>query len=110
MLRASATRTKRTVAIRSIADPGIDPQLEWGRELLAFTDAAVNADAESMASARDALELVGGSDAVVRAAGCVGTFQMMNRLMDVLGVRADAAWMPVADDLGIVVPDHLCPD
>lgn len=70
-------------------------------ELVAFTDAAVARDRSSMALARDAFATVGGRDAVVRAAGCVGNFQMMNRLMDVLGV---------AEELGLGLPEHLRPD
>mgnify|MGYP003538313951 CR=1 FL=1 len=109
MLRASAAQTNRSVSLKAVTDLSIDSQLKWGRELLAFTDAAVTRDAQTMALARESLVLVGGLGAVVRAAGCVGTFQMMNRLMDTLGVRVDASRLALAAELGITVPTHLRP-
>lgn len=109
MLRASATETSRSLTLDAAIDPTIDSQLEWGAELLAFTDAAVARNEGAMASARTALEAVGGRDAVVRAAGCVANFQMMNRLLDTLGVKVGRAGVTLADELGVDVPEHLLP-
>ncbi len=109
MLRASAIHTNRSFSLEAIVDPAIDPHLTWGRELLAFTDGAVGRDQETMASARAALAAAGGRDAVVRAAACVGNFQMMNRLLDALGVRVDRKGVALAQKLGIDVPEHLLP-
>lgn len=109
MLRASATHTNRSISLEAIADPNVDSGLQWGRELLAFTDAAVGRDGVAMATSRTALALAGGRDAVVGAAGCVANFQMMNRLLDTLGVRVARNRLPLAKHLGVDVPDHLLP-
>ena len=110
MLRASANQTNRRHALGAVVDPTIESHLEWGGALLAFTDAAVAREAEAMTSARIILEGLGGWTAVVRAAGCVGSFQMMNRLMDTLGVKVSRAGAALAKELDLHVPGHLLPD
>ncbi len=109
MLRVSGKRTDRPVDLRAIIDPFADPLLAGGRELLAFADAAVLRDADEMPGAREALRRVTGDDGVVRAAGCAGNFEMMNRLLDAIGVRVNEPGMGLATELGIDVPDHLRP-
>ena len=109
MLRVSSKRTDRPVDLRAIVDPFADPLLACGAELLAFADAAVLRDAEEMPGAREALRRVAGDEAVVRAAGCAGNFQMMNRLLDAIGVRVNEAGLGLATELGIDVPEHLRP-
>ena len=109
MLRASAIQTNRNFSLEAIVDPDTDSHLRWGRELLAFTDAAIGRDPETMAPTRAALAALGGRDAVVRAAGCVGTFQMMNRLLDTLGVKVDRKGLALAEELDLDVPEHLLP-
>ena len=76
---------------------------------MVFTDAALARDRAAMRSAREALKLVAGPEAVVRAAGCVGNFQIMNRLMDTLGVPVSRAGLALAEELGLDLPDHLMP-
>lgn len=56
----------------------------------------------------EALKLVAGPEAVVRAAGCAGNFQIMNRLMDTLGVPVSRR-LALAEELGLDLPDHLMP-
>ncbi len=62
-----------------------------------------------MPLARAALLGVGGPEAVVRAAACVGNFEMMNRLLDATGVRVTRDGMAVAREPGLDVPTHLHP-
>jgi hypothetical protein len=109
MLRASAARTGRPVDLRALVDPMADPLLLAGRELVAFTDAAVLRDIDEMPLARRALLDAAGPAAVVRAAAVAGNFEMMNRLLDAIGVSVRAGGMAVADELGLRVPDHLRP-
>lgn len=109
MLRASSTRTHRPVDLRALVDPARDPLLPAGRELLAFTDAAVLRDPHEMPAARDALLRAAGEAAVIRAAACAGNFEMMNRLLDAIGVPVSTGGMALAADLGLAVPDHLHP-
>lgn len=109
MLRASSRHTARPADLRAVLDPFSDSLVPAGRELLAFTDAAVFADTAEMPLARRELIQVAGEDATVRAAAVVGNFQMMNRLLDALGVRVGANAMRLANELGLRVPTHLRP-
>ncbi len=109
MLRVSSNRTNRPVDLLSIVDVSIEPVLPWGRELLAFTDAAVLRDDDELPLARASLQRLAGDAGVVRAAACAGNFEMMNRLLDATGVRVPSAGMTLADELGIDVPEHLHP-
>ncbi|MDH4278332.1 MAG: hypothetical protein OEW83_09650 [Acidimicrobiia bacterium] len=105
----SAERTDRTHDLRAIVDPMADPLLPAGAELTAFTDAAVLRDAHEMPSARTALLDAAGEAAVIRAAAVAGNFQMMNRLLDAIGVRVHRGGMTIAAQLGLTVPPHLLP-
>ena len=107
MLRASSIKTERPADLVAVVDPMRDPLLPAGSELLAFTDAAILGDHEEMPPARRALLTAAGPDAVVRAAAVAGNFQMMNRLLDAVGVAVPAGRVPLADELGLRIPDHL---
>jgi len=109
MLRASATSTGRQADLRALVDPMRPSLLPAGSELLAFTDAAVLRDADEMPVARQALLEVAGPAAVVRAAAVAGNFEMMNRLLDAIGVAVRGPSLALADELGLRVPDHLRP-
>ena len=109
MLRVSAERTGRSHNLRAVVDPMSDSELPAGFELAAFTDAAVLRDRHEMAAARRSLMSAAGEAAVLRAAAVAGNFQMMNRLLDAIGVRVDRRRMKLADELGLTVPDHLRP-
>lgn len=86
-----------------------DSLLPAGSELLAFADAAVLRDGHEMPDARTALLRTAGEAAVIRAAAVAGNFQMMNRLLDAIGVRVRRSGMALADELGLSVPEHLLP-
>ena len=109
MLRASSHKTGRPVYLRALVDEMADPLLEWGRELLAFTDAAVLRDTDEMLIARESLLAVGGQAAVVRVAAVAGNFEMMNRLLDAIGVPVGGGGVDIAEELGVEVPEHLRP-
>ncbi len=109
MLRASADKTGRIHDLRAVVDPMADSLLPAGPELSAFTDAAVLRDDHEMPAARMALMEVAGEAAVIRAAAVAGNFQMMNRLLDAIGVRVHRGGMALADELGLTVPVHLQP-
>jgi len=107
MLRASAEQTRHQVNLLSIVQPHIDPELAYGRELIAFTDAAVLRDDDEMALARSRLVDVAGEAAMARASAVAGNFQMMNRLVDAAGVRVPQPLQLLAADLGLTVPEYL---
>ena len=107
MLRASAEKTNRPLDLRSVVDAGTDPELDWGRALLEFTDALVLGDHDELPIARQRLLEVSGEAATVRAAGCVGNFQMMNRVLDAVLAPVNPVFASVGDELGITVPALL---
>ncbi|MCP3854442.1 MAG: hypothetical protein GY745_09660 [Actinomycetia bacterium] len=109
MLRASAKKTNRPINLLSIVDAGVDPQLEWGRPLLEFTDALVLRDTDELPVARQRLLDVAGEPATVRAAGCAGNFQLMNRALDAVLAPVNPVFAPIGQELGITVPAHLTP-
>lgn len=109
MLRASSHHTGRPANLHSLTSAAVDPLVPAGRELLAFADAAVLRDTHEMAAARDALRRTAGDAAVIRAAALAANFQMMNRLLDTIGVRVRRAGLDLAHELGLAVPPHLLP-
>ena len=109
MLRASGQSTDRANDLRAVVDPMRDPLVPAGPELLAFTDAAVLRDDEELPLARQALLDRAGPAAVVRAAAVAGNFEMMNRLLDAVGVAVNRRQADLAAELGLRVPDHLRP-
>ncbi len=107
MLRASGKQTGRANDLGALVDPMVDPLVPAGRELLAFADAAVLRDEDEIHIARDDLAGVVGAEAVVRAAAVAGNFQMMNRLLDGIGVNVSRHAMVLAAELNLTVPAHL---
>ncbi len=109
MLRASSKKTGRPADVAAVVNPSVDPLLPGGPELLEFTDAAVNHDRSALPEARTRLLEAVGPAGAVRAAAVAANFQMMNRLLDALGVRTSKGGMALAADLGVDVPAHLHP-
>ena len=104
MLRASADHNQVVVDLGAIRDPTIDSGLPAGHELLALTDAAVLRDADEREVAFAGLRGAVGERAAVRAAAVVGNFEMMNRLLDGIGVGAPPGSDAIAADIGVTLP------
>jgi uncharacterized protein (DUF2236 family) len=68
-----------------------DIGVRYSAELTSFAEASVQGDAASLATARDTLRDVMGSEALVDAAGVVANFQRMVRIADGAGITLDAA-------------------
>ena len=100
MLRASSQAAGAPFDLRGVADVTVDPRVAAGRELVAFTDAAVLHDVDEIGAARDALIAAAGPDAAARAAN----FSMMNRLLDGIGVGPHPSMLPIGDELGVHPP------
>ncbi len=86
MLRASAEATDTPVNLMAIADLSLEPLIEGGSQLLAFTTALVGRDPQALTLSRTDLTSKLGPAATAAAAGAAGNFQMMNRLLDATGV------------------------
>ena len=104
MLRASAEATHQPYDLRGVTDPMVDPLLPYGCELRALTDAAVLRDPYERDIALENLIDVAGADAARRAAATAGNFEMMNRLLDGIGVGPNDHMVGLASDLGIAWP------
>lgn len=85
----------------------VDPRLSLGRELLAFVDAAVLADADELPVARAVLLERAGPAVVTAVAGVIATFEMMNRILDAIGAPVGGFLVDIAVELDVEIPVHL---
>ena len=110
MLRASVEHHDGSldpaVIIAGCGDCGVD----GADEILALTDATVMRDNAEYPDARVRAELRFGRDGADRIAMVAANFEMMNRLMDAIGAPVSARHTPLADEMGLTVPDHLRED
>ena len=104
MLRWSVSSTDGELDLTGIADPMIDPLVPAGRQLFALTDAIVLRDEAERDAALDELVPLVGTAGAVRAAAVVGTFEMMNRNLDGMGIGPSDASAAIAPDLGVPWP------
>lgn len=104
MLRASAQTTDLALNLEGIRDPTIDSGVPAGHALLALTDAAVLRDGAERDIAFAELVEEASEPAAVRAAAVAGNFEMMNRLLDGIGVGAPSGSGEIAAELGITLP------
>ncbi len=84
MLRWSAETTGRPIDVRAVAEPGVDPRVPGGRELVALARAAVTIAADGRALER--LAEVLGEPAAVDAACVAAAFEGFNRIVDATGL------------------------
>lgn len=103
MLRVSVETTGTPLDLRGVVDTSVDPLVPHGPALIRFATASISGTDEDVTSARSALAEAAGEAAMVRAAGVIGNFQMMNRLVDAVGVPIPAPLAEIATDLGL---DH----
>ncbi len=104
MLRASAKATDTDVDLRGVTDNTVNPLLRAGVELRAMTDAAVLRDRDERDIALAALTAVAGEQAATRAAATAGNFEMMNRLLDGIGLGPSEHSVAIAPELGVTWP------
>jgi hypothetical protein len=86
MLSWSSEETNTPVNLMAVADPAVDPLIPGGVALLRFTDAVLERAPGQIALARGDLDDEVGRAGVVKAAGVIGNFQMMNRVADGMGM------------------------
>lgn len=94
------------MALGAIADPSVDSEVAGGGELMAAVDAAVLRDHHELPEARSALIAAVGEAAAVRAFATTGNFEMMNRLLDGLGVMPAPASRGIGAELGVPFVAH----
>ena len=103
MLRASAEHLGTPFELRGVIDDDVDPLVEAGVELRAFTTALVGRVGDLDAARLTLLGAVG-RPAAVRAAAVAGNFEMMNRVVDGTGVPVSRDLWRMADSLGVERP------
>jgi len=84
MLRWSAQETHRPVDLAGIVDDRVDPLVPGGRELVALGRAAAERTADRRAF-DDVARLIGVAPAF-DAAGVAANFEIMNRVVDAVGL------------------------
>jgi len=101
MLRASIQYSGSDADVSGIAEGAKagDAGIEHGERLTAFADAAVTGDDAELATARDALRVVAGSEILVDAAAVVGNFERMVRIADGTGIPLDNVVSAMTSDL-----------
>jgi len=78
-----------------------------GTEGLYVVDASVLRDSDEYPDARVRAELALGRDGADRIAMVAGNFEMMNRLLDAIGTPVGRPLHPLAEEMGLTIPDHL---
>ncbi len=106
MLRASAKHHGEDVNLLGVGDEHLDVGLPGGRVLSALTEAAVLRDSDEMERARTQAIDVLGVDTAARAIQVAGNFEMMNRLLDAVGVGPPDGLLGVGDLIGVPLPDR----
>jgi hypothetical protein len=86
MLRVSGDHLGRRPDLGALSAATADPGTPAGPELLALADAVVRADERAAADAAPALVDIVGTAGAVRAVAVAANFQMMNRMLDAIGV------------------------
>jgi hypothetical protein len=105
MLRASSQTHDEAVDLHAITNAALDSGVQHGGLLLAFAEAVVTGEPESMARARSALVMAMGAAAMVDAAGVASNFQRMVRIADAtripLGEPFESATADLRAELGL---------
>ena len=110
MLRASVEHHGGSLDPAAITAGCGDCGVEGTDEILALTDAVVMRDNAEYPDARVRAELRFGRNGADRIAMVAANFQMMNRLLDAIGAPVSARLFPLAEEMGLTVPDHLRED
>jgi hypothetical protein len=101
LLRASSEISGTRVDLHAVteAEAAAASGVAHAASLVAFADAAVRGDDETLAGARDELLEKVGPEGLVDAAAVVGNFQRMVRIADSTGIPLDAPMHLITEDL-----------
>lgn len=90
MLRASTESFEIELTPEGITDPSVDSGIPGGPALVAFVKAVLLDGEHARAEARSRVRQELGKRALIDAAGCIGNFEMMNRV-------AEGTGMPISE-------------
>ncbi len=104
MLRASANANAETIDMRGVGHVTIDSGVPGDADLTALTDATILRDRDELAVARARATDRLGAAATVRAIAVAGNFEMMNRLLDAMGVGPTASMRAIGGLIDVPLP------
>lgn len=107
MLRASAEANGESIDLLAVGDETRDVGLPGGRYLSALAEAVVLRDNDELFVARQRCVDELGQQATDRAVAVAANFEMMNRLLDAIGVGPSAAMRPMGELIGVPLPDRF---
>jgi hypothetical protein len=107
MLRESSKLENHNVALKAIISELVESGIPNGQAIIEFVDAAILRDQYELPDARQQLIDQLGVEATQRVAEVAANFQMMNRILDAVGVPVNQRLSAVVDELGLTIPDHL---
>ena len=107
MLRASARHHHEDINLLGVGRPNVDVGLPGSRVLSALVEATVLRDGDEMERVRTQAIEVLGSGATARAVQVTGNFEMMNRLLDAVGVDPPDGMLAIGDAIGVPLPERL---
>ena len=83
----------------ALVDPGQDPGVVGGRQLLEFADALLGTDRGVLNRARDAMANVMGGEAIAGVAAVAATFSMNDRIANACGIPVEPMVLKTTKDL-----------
>ncbi len=94
--------------ISAVVNSALDSGVPLGREILAYVDAAVLADRQELPPARAELFEKAGAAVVTAVASVSANFEMMNRILDAVGVPIGGEIaLEISSELDLEIPAHL---
>jgi hypothetical protein len=107
MLGTSASHNDQSIDLLGVGDESVDVGLTGGRSLSAITEAAVLRDEHEIATARE--QAVGelGGPATMRAIAVAANFEMMNRLLDAVGIGPSPPMRSIGERIGVPLPPRF---
>jgi hypothetical protein len=100
----STKANREDIDLRSVGNASIDSRLRGGAALVALTDAAIRRDEDELPAARDAAIDALGAPSTMRALAVAGNFEMMNRLLDAIGVGPAPQMRDTGEAIGVPLP------
>ena len=104
MLRASAHASDVEIEMKGVGHVAVDSLVRGDTVLGALTDAAVLRDVDEMPIARSRAVEQLGEATTMRAVAVAGNFEMMNRLLDAIGVGPPKGMQGIGDEIGVPLP------
>jgi hypothetical protein len=101
-----------TVDVSAVKDGEADSGVEFGAELLAFSDAVMARNTAAIETTRDSVAEALGADGVVDTAAVIAMFNVVDRIADATGIPIDDGF---THDLRYAIGselemDHLTPE